>query len=243
MGNGDRFMVVNDHPEFGSAGAPKTRHSARPARSSKRAVSRRGFLFAIVVLSMGFGDFASAAAQSGAASRFIRGLGDQAIATMTVPGVGQEAREARIRSLVSRGFDLSFIGRFALGRHWRRATAAQRAEYSRLFGEYVLKTYTARFGGYAGQTMAVLSERRAGTKDVVVSTLIEHPYGPPIAADWRVRTTGARYRIIDLVIEGVSMVVTQRSEFAAVIQRRGLQGLIDELRVRHWRGPVAAGGV
>ena len=233
MGNGDRFMVVNDHPEFGSAGAPKTRHSARPARSSKRAVSRRGFLFAIVVLSMGFGDVAAAAVQSGAASRFIRGLGDQAIATLAAPGFGQEAREARIRVLVSQGFDLSFIGRFALGRHWRQATAAQRVEYSRLFGAYVLKTYTARFGGYAGVTMAVLSERPAGTKDVVVSTVIEPPNGPPIVADWRVRTTGGRYRIIDIVVDGVSMVVTQRSEFAAVIQRRGLDGLIDELRVRH----------
>ena len=233
MGNGDAFMVVNDKQWVGKAGASRARHSAPPASRSKRAVSRRGFLFASVVLSMGFGDFAAAAVQSGAASRFIRGLGDEVIATLTTPGFDQEVREARFRSLMSQGFDLAFIGRFALGRHWRQATAAQRAEYSRLFGDYVLKTYTARFGGYAGQTMAVVSERQAGTKDVVVSTLINHPYGPPIAADWRVRTTGGRYRIIDLVVEGVSMVVTQRSEFAAVIQRHGLRGLLDELRIRY----------
>ncbi len=232
MGNGDRFMAIDDKRRIGSAGAPRTLHSAPPARRSKRAVSRRGFLFAIVVLSMGFGDFAAAAVPSGAASRFIRGLGDETVATLSAPGFDQEARAARFRGLVRQGFDLAFIGRFALGRHWRQATAAQRAEYSRLFGDYLLKTYTARFGGYAGQTMAVVSERPAGTKDVVVSTLINHPYGPPIAADWRVRTTGGRYRIIDLVVEGVSMVVTQRSEFAAVIQRHGLRGLLDELRVR-----------
>ena len=97
----------------------------------------------------------------------------------------------------------------------------------------MLRTYAERLGGYAGVTMAILSERPAGTKDVVVSTRIERPHGPSIAADWRVRTTGRRYRIIDVMVDGVSMAVTQRSEFAAVIQRRGLQGLIDDLRVRH----------
>ncbi len=196
-------------------------------------MNRRIFLIAIVVLSMGFGDFAAAAVQTGAAARFIRGFGDETIATLSAPGFGQEARDAQIRGLVSQGFDLPFIGRFALGRHWRHTTAEQRADYLRVFGEYVLRTYAARLGGYTGVTMVVLSERPAGTKDVVVSTRIERPYGAPIAADWRVRTTDGQYRIIDVVVEGVSMVVTQRSEFAAVIQRRGLQGLIDELRLRH----------
>ena len=108
-------------------------HPARSGRRLKRSVSGCNFVFAIVVLSMGFGDFAAAAVQPGAASRFIRGLGDETIVTLSAPGVGQEARDARIRGLVRQGFDLPFIGRFALGRYWRHATAAQRADYLRLF--------------------------------------------------------------------------------------------------------------
>jgi phospholipid transport system substrate-binding protein len=201
---------------------------------------RRFLLPAILVCWVGLEGPAGAAVQPGAASQFIRQLGDQAIATLNVPGGSLESRESRFRRLLSEGFDLSFIGRFVLGRYWRQATPEQRSDYSALFAEYVLKTYSARLGGYTGESMTIVSERPAGTKDVVVSTRIVRPSGPPILADWRVRTTGDRLRIIDIMVEGVSMVVTQRSEFAAVIQRRGLQGLIEVLRARTTKLPVTA---
>ncbi len=201
---------------------------------------RRDLLIAIVVFWIGMGDFAVAAVQPGGASQFIRQLGDQAITALRAPDTSVGAREAQIRNLLSEGFDLPFIGRFVLGRHWEQATPEQRRDYLRLFSEYVLKTSSARLDSYAGETMTILSERPAGTKDIVVSTRIERPSGPPIEAAWRVRTSGERYRIIDVMVEGVSMVVTQRSEFAAVIQRRGLQGLIEVLRARTTKLPVTA---
>ena len=83
-------------------------------------------------------------------------------------------------------------------------------------------------------------ERPAGAKDVVVSTRIERPSGPPITAEWRVRVTDGRLRIIDVSIEGVSMVVTQRSEFASVIQRNGVEGLIEVLRARTTKMSITA---
>ncbi len=201
---------------------------------------RKDLVIAMVVFWIGIGDIAAAAAQPGGASQFIRRLGDQAIAALHAPDTSFEAREARFRSLLSEGFDLAFIGRFVLGRHWRQATPEQRTDYMALFSEYVLQTYSSRLGGYAGETMAILSERPAGTKDMLVSTRIERPSGPPILADWRVRTSGERYRVIDIMVEGVSMVVTQRSEFAAVVQRHGLQGLIEVLRARTTKLPVTA---
>ncbi len=69
---------------------------------------------------------------------------------------------------------------------------------------------------------------------------IDRPSGPPIEAEWRVRTTENRYRIIDITVEGVSMVITQRSEFSAVIQRNGFEGLIAVLRARTSKLPVTA---
>ena len=203
-------------------------------------MTRRFFLSTIVGLWIALRNFAVAAVQPGAASELIRRLGEHAIAALGVPGASLEEREARFRSLLSEGFDLAFIGRFVLGRYWRQATPEQRSDYLALFGEYVLQTYSARLGGYAGESMTIISERPAGTKDVVVSTRILRPSGPPIDADWRVRTTGERYRIIDVMVEGVSMVITQRSEFAAVVQRHGLQGLIEVLRARTTKLPAVA---
>ncbi len=228
---GEWFMAGKKRG-FGDVRVNNTRNPAQSGRHWNGAITRRIILSAIVVLGIGVGGFAEAAVQPGAASQFIRQLGDQAIAAWRAPGAGPEAREARFRSLLNQGFDLAFIGRFVLGRHWRQATPEQRGHYMALFNEYVLKAYSSRLGGYAGVTMDILSERPAGTKDVLVSTRIERPSGPPILADWRVRTSGERYRVIDIMVEGVSMVVTQRSEFAAVIQRHGIEGFLDVLRSR-----------
>ncbi len=185
---------------------------------------------ALFVAVIGAGDPASASVE--AAAQFIDRLGNQAIETLRSPNLTLEQREAAFRGLLSRGFDLRYIGRFVLGKYWRRATPGQQSEYLALFSEFVLHTYSARFGGFVGETLTVVGTRQANDKDVVVRTRIDRPSNPPIVTDWRVRTTGNRYRIIDVMIKGISMAVTRRSEFAAVVQRDGIEGLLSILHAR-----------
>jgi phospholipid transport system substrate-binding protein len=185
-----------------------------------------------MVVWLGVGNIAAAAVQPGSASELIHRLGEQAAAAARDSDTDPEVRLARFRSLLSEAFDLPFISRFVLGRHWRQATPEQRSDYLALFNEYVLQTYSARLGGYTGETLTILSERSAGSQDMLVSTRVERPSGPPVEADWLVRTTGERDRIIDVRVEGVSMLFSQRADFASVIQRQGLQGLIEVMRER-----------
>ncbi len=166
------------------------------------------------------------------AAYFISQLGNQAINTLRATNLTLDQREARFRGLLSQSFDLRFIGRFVLGRYWRDATPDQQNDYIALYGEFLLQTYSARLGGYSGETLTVTGARQANDKDIVVSTVLARPSGPPIAADWRVRTSGGRYRIIDIMIEGISMAITQRSEFASVVRRDGIDGLLTVLRAR-----------
>ena len=175
----------------------------------------------------------------GTASQFIRTLGDEAIATLRAPGLPLEEREARFRRLLASGFDMNFIGRFVLGQYWRSATPEQQTEYLAAFTEYVLQVYSARLGGYAGESLTVVGERQAGDKDMVVLTRIDRPSGPPLEAQWRVRATSGSPRIIDVTVAGVSMAVTQRDEFAAVVVQRKVSGLIEVLRARTDKLPAA----
>ena len=174
----------------------------------------------------------NAPAAPGTASEFVAWLGDQTVIVLRSADGNLGSREARFRDLLREGFDLPFIARFALGPNWRRATAEQRSDYLGVFGEYVVQTYSSRLGGYAGETMNIVAERRAGERDSVVETEIVRPNGPPVTAEWRVRVIDGEYRIIDIAIEGISMAVTKRSEFSAVIQSKGIDGLIAALRVR-----------
>lgn len=171
-------------------------------------------------------------ASTGDASAFIQKLGDQAIAVLRDDSVSLKERETTFRGLLSNGFDLNVIGRFVLGRYWRSATKEQRADYLRVFSEYILQTYSAMLGGYAGETLTVLSEQPSGKKDTIVRTRIDRPDGAPVQTEWRVRSQDGSYKIVDVMIEGISMAVTQRGEFQSVIQRNGIDGLIQILEAK-----------
>lgn len=179
------------------------------------------------------------AAASGAPSAFIRDLGKQAVAVLQSHGKNLDAREAAFRKLLAEKFNLTLIGRFSLGRYWRRASAAQRRDYLNLFSEYVLKTYASKLGGYAGEKLIVDSETPLSNKvDFYVKSRIQRPSGPAIKATWRVRVGKNGIRIIDILVEGISMAVTQRDQFAAVIRRNGFEGLLEVLRSRTDKMPV-----
>jgi phospholipid transport system substrate-binding protein len=163
------------------------------------------------------------------ASDFVQNLGDHAISVLQ-DNVGSLAeREARFRALLVEGFDLDFIGRFVLGGYWKKTDADQRANYLRAFGEFIVRKYSAMLGGYAGETLTVVSEQSSGAKDILVLTRIERPSGPPLEAHWRVRIRDGSPRIIDVMVAGISMAVTQRAEFNSVIKRHGVDGLIQIL--------------
>lgn len=183
-----------------------------------------------LVVVLGFGDTSQASVNG--AAQFIHTLGNQAISALRATNLTLEQREAQFRGLLAQGFDLRFIGRFVLGKHWRSATADQQNDYLALFSEYVLQTYASRLGGYAGQTLTVVGARQASEKDIVVQTQIDRPSGSPILAEWWVRAKGEQYRIIDVAVEGISMAMTQRAEFGAVVQRNGIPGLLAVLRAR-----------
>ena len=199
---------------------------------------RRVAGFLIVLLGLGWPALASA---QGGASQLIQQLGGQAIQVLQTTGGGLEQRERQFRAILSSSFDMPGIARFVLGRHWQQATNEQRQDYVQLFTEYVLQTYSARLGGYSGETLAVTGERAAGPRDTVVTTRINRPSGAPVDASWRVRQgDDNRFRIIDVEVAGVSMTLTQRDEFSAVVQRYGIDGLNEVLRARTTKAAATA---
>ena len=173
-------------------------------------------------------------AHAGDAETFVEGLGKKALSSLTTPDLSQAEREKRVRGLLRSYFDINTIARFTLGTNWRNANEAQRAEYIKLFENMIVTTYAQRFSEYSGQEMKVGKATAASERDTVVSSQIIQKDGPPVAVDWRVRNTNGSMKIIDVIVEGVSMSVTQRSDFASVIQSGGgkVEALLDTLRKR-----------
>ena len=168
------------------------------------------------------------------ARNFIESLADKAIKTLAIKGISRTERSVRFRKLLTRNFDIKTIGRWVLGRFWRHASSAQKKEYLKLFENLIVGTYADRFERYAGEKLVIVKTLSQSDKDMVVYTKIARQTSDaPLKVDWRVRRRGGNLAIVDIIVEGVSMGQTQRSEFASAIRRDGgLDGFIAELKKR-----------
>ena len=166
------------------------------------------------------------------AAAFIDALSLEALNALRSDGLTLEEREAKVRVILRRSFDFQLIGRFVLGKAWRKASPEQREEYQGLFEEYVLLTYSRRLSGYTDETITVVKSGPMGKQDAVVLTEISRPSGRPIRAGWRIREKDGTHLILDVIVEGVSMLTTQRSEFRSTVRSRGLDGLLELLRMQ-----------
>ena len=166
------------------------------------------------------------------AEAFVGGLAERALETLALETVSLEERESEFREILREGFALRYISLLVLGKHRRTATPEQLTEYQLYFAEFILKKYSALLGGYAGETFVVLDSRPSGKRDVLVRSEIRRDAGAPIPAEWRVRQFNDELKVIDIKVEGISMVQSQREEFDAILTREGMIGLIAVLRAR-----------
>lgn len=174
--------------------------------------------------------------ESQEASVFIRQLADDTIASLDTTEEGSTADRSRIERLMQQGFEIELISRYVLGRHWRKATEEQRSEYVLLFEDFVLDVILNRVSAFTSEELEVTGQIPAGKRDIFVKSVV-HRQGGDIDVDWRVRKIGEDYRIVDIKVAGVSMVITYREDFGSVIQTKGLDGLLERLREKSLEHP------
>ncbi len=166
------------------------------------------------------------------AERFINVLSMRTLDVLSRPGADDRQRIDELAALLDEAADLRLIARLVLGRHWRAASEEQRREYVALFQAYARDSLAHRFGAYkGGQRFVIVGSRPVGEADSLVSTQIFLGRAqPPVTVDWRVRDTDGRLVIVDVVAEGISMLVTNRSEFDSIVNSRGIDGLLAQMR-------------
>jgi phospholipid transport system substrate-binding protein len=152
---------------------------------------------------------------------FIQSLGDQAIHILQNKQLGQKEREAQFSKLFTEGFDVAEIGKFVLGRYWNVATPDQQQQYIKLFGTYVVAVYANRFSQYSGEKFTVAGSQPTSDGASVASQIIRPSGGPPINIVWKIAKENGGFKIRDVVAENLSMTITQRAEFASVVERGG----------------------
>jgi len=159
--------------------------------------------------------------------KFIRTLADQALVLVNDKKISDADRAEHFRGLFVVSFDIPEIGKFVLGRHWKSATPAQQQDFLKSFEDFTVLTWSTRFKDYSGVSFDVLGSAPADDGYWTVDSRIHRTAGDPLPLGWRVHEVDGKWRITDILVEGVSMALTQRQDFASAMQANG--GKIEDL--------------
>jgi phospholipid transport system substrate-binding protein len=130
--------------------------------------------------------------------------------------------------------DFEEAARLAVGRAWAQATPEQRKKLVEEFRKMLVRTYSNAISAYEGQTMKVLPVRmKPGDTEVTVHNQYIRAGGTPLPVDYQMHKTDQGWKIYDITVEGVSLVLTYRSEFDAVVKQSGIDGLIKRLEEKN----------
>jgi phospholipid transport system substrate-binding protein len=137
--------------------------------------------------------------------------------------------------------DFEEATRLAVGRGWNQASPEQKKKLVQEFRNMLVRTYSSAISAYEGQQMKVLPVRmKPGDTEATVQNQFIRPGAQPVKIDYSMRKTDKGWKIYDIVVEGVSLVLTYRSEFDAVVKQEGIDGLIKRLAQKNT--PAAVGG-
>ncbi len=141
----------------------------------------------------------------------------------------QEKKLEEFKKEFQSALDLKSVGQFVLGIYWRKASPEQRDAFLEAFMEFTTKSWGERFDMYTGQKIIFTGSRNAERGQIYVDSRIEN--NPPVEVIWRLRPKDGSFKIIDIIVEGVSMAVSYRNEYTSFLQKNGgnLTALTDEL--------------
>ena len=166
------------------------------------------------------------------ATQFIQATGADLIRLMA--GAHDPAtRRQRLTPFIDQVVDVNGVARFCIGRGWQAASADQRSTYLRLFRLVLVNSIAGHLGDYEPGAVTIATGRASPRPEgMLVPTTISRPNNQPVMIGWLVADTGGQPKIIDVMAEGVSLRVTQRSDYAAFMNRNNGQvsALIDALQ-------------
>lgn len=167
------------------------------------------------------------------AEDFVKNVTKQGIEEIINSDVSQAEKDQRFAKLFNEYLDLDFIGRFVLGRYWKTANPKQRIEFVNVYRELNIKTWSKRFDEFKGKTFVFNGTSPSSSENqIFVNSVVPMDQGAPAKVVWRVKETNGQFKVVDIIIENVSLAITARNEYTSYIRKspNGLDGLISDLK-------------
>ena len=185
----------------------------------------------LITFSLLFFSNVSADSNAEGSKSFVEKLGKEVIETVSDEKLSDSQRRSNFRYLYLNAFDNFYISRFVLGRYWKRIDNSVKEEFVKTFNDYIVSTYAPKFKGWQGEFKAVDALIEKNFYNVKMDVINKD--GPVLKLIWKIYLDKNKtYKILDVNIDGVSMLVTQRAEFMSVIKNNpdGVIGLIKAMK-------------
>lgn len=184
---------------------------------------------------LSFAQIAYADINATKASTMVEELTREGIEKIINSNASQEEKNKIFKQLFTENLDLDFIGKYVLGRYWRTASAQQRKDFINLYKEFNVQTWSKRFDEFKGKKFVFKGTGSANNPNqLYVNTEVPVENGKPIDVKWRVYEHNGKMKIIDIIIENVSLAQTARNEYTSYIAKspKGIDGLLENLRAK-----------
>jgi len=165
---------------------------------------------------------------------FVEKLGKEVIEKVSNTLISDEERHENFKKLYLSSFDNYYISRFVLGRYWKTIDKRARIKFVESFNKYIVDTYAPKFKGWEGTFKATDSLIENNYYNVKMDILNKE--GPTLKMIWKMYLNkNKEFKILDVNIDGISMLITQRAEFLSVIKNNpnGVNGLIEALNKKN----------
>ena len=149
---------------------------------------------------------------------------------MDAQKLGYEGRYKRLKPAIEESHDLPHIAKIVAGRFGDQVTDEQRKQFAETFSELSIATYAAQFDGYSGEKFKTISERKLDNGSVLVQSALTQSNGEKIGFDYVLWQKDGHWRIINIVVDGVSDLAVKRSEYAGILRSEGMDALIAKLK-------------
>jgi phospholipid transport system substrate-binding protein len=153
------------------------------------------------------------------------------IVQVLAANIPKQQKSDRFRVLFKQFFDIPSIARFTLGRFWKAAQPDEQTKFLAAFEDVIVYTWTRRFSEYNGQTLKIQSTAPDGDDGALITSTVIGKDVQPIAVAWRLRKRDDGWRVVDVIVEGISMAGTYRQEYASIINEQGgVAGLVTKIQ-------------
>jgi len=173
-------------------------------------------------------------AHAGTAKDVISGTLDSVVVVLSDDSLSDAQQLDKIADITRSRFDFTRMSKLVLGRHYKKLSDAQRSSFTAEFERHMSITYGKQLSGYTSDTEIVITDTRAEkNKDETVMTKIVGGAADGILINYRLRETDGQWRVIDVIIENVSLISNFRSQVQELFSSKGADGLIDSLKKKN----------